>query len=326
MSPAHVAPSIAARTVANVISSNVSLDHKPETAKDGTSDEVKIEEPARKANTSRRNSPPWAAFDLPIASTEQRIGWLNSEERRRVIRVFAWLIAAELLAIISAGLITYLYVNASHSEYDSSVQSGIQASGLTSLSSLYLLLGFSIYRRTQFRLYQDRVELELARVEVRDAETKLAVQGNSHLDFTSLWEVTAKRLDYYHEIATQQANASFRRAQLAMGSGFAILLIALLASLLAETLVSSITSAFIGGLSAALGGYIGRTFLRSQETASSNLQGYFHQPLELSRILVAERLLQELPEDRRADGVLRIIEGIVRTPEDSAKGNSEQNR
>ncbi|MFG2109706.1 hypothetical protein [Micromonospora chersina] len=304
----------------------MSLDQEPEAVEEDGPGRTKIEEPVRTANNARRKSHLLTAFGLPIASTEELIGWLSSEERRRVIRVFAWLVVVDLLAIISAGLITKFYVGASYSEYDSSTRDGLQASGVTSLASLYLLLGFVFYRRAQFRLYRDRVELEQAKGEVRNAETKLAERDSSRFDFTSLWHLTSKRLDYYHEIATQQANASFRRAQLAMGSGFAILLLALITSLLAQTLVSSITIAFIGGLSAALGGYIGRTFLRSQETASGNLQGYFHQPLELSRILIAERLLQELPEDRRADGTLRIIEGIVRAPEDSTRGSSEQNR
>ncbi|MFI6236807.1 hypothetical protein ACIBD9_24885 [Micromonospora sp. NPDC050784] len=315
---------VAAETPSYVFSSNMTLDQEPELSeKDGPGGGQSDKPPQRTGSppqTHLRSTP----FGLPIASAEQRVGWHRSEERRRVIKAFTWVVAADLLAVTLVGLVRYIYVfKFSSSLFTSPIEAGLQASTLALGISLYPLVGFIFYRRTQFRLYRDRVELERAKVEVQDAESKLADRDSLHFDFPSLWGVTAKRLDYYHEIATQQANASFRRAQWAMGSGFAILLLSLITSLVAKTLVSSVTVAFIGGLSAALGGYIGRTFLRSQEAASEKLQGYFYQPLELSRILIAERLLQDLPEDRRAEGTLRIIEGIVRPPEAPAKGSPD---
>jgi hypothetical protein len=64
-----------------------------------------------------------------------------------------------------------------------------------------------------------------------------------------------------------------------------------------------------GGAAAALAGYIGRTFIRSQETAARYLRAYFDQPLAFSRYLAAERLLSsqsELKSEER-DAMLRII-------------------
>jgi hypothetical protein len=70
--------------------------------------------------------------------------------------------------------------------------------------------------------------------------------------------------------------------------GFAILAVN------AKTTTAAVTTGSLGAVGAALAAYIGKTFIRSQETAASHLRAYFDQPLELSRYLAAERL-QSMP-------------------------------
>jgi hypothetical protein len=45
-------------------------------------------------------------------------------------------------------------------------------------------------------------------------------------DFGALWTATQKRLDYYHKIATTQAERSFMYGQIAAGAGFVVVIIA----------------------------------------------------------------------------------------------------
>lgn len=254
-------------------------------------------------------------FGLPIGSSEQRIAWHESEERKRFIRFFVWCLAIVPLIALAVGFIIYVYrsTNPNTSSQATSIPLAFQGAGFSVLVACYLLvIALPVYRLWLFRLFRDRLQLQSAKGEVRDAEAKLAAKANEPLALSSLWDVTARRLDYYHDIATVQANASFRRAQLAMTAGFGILVLALVLSLIPRTLTSSLAIASIGGLSAALGGYIGGTFIKSQEAASGNLRGYFSQPLELSRFLLAERLLRELPEEKKAEGTLKLIEGISR--------------
>ena len=68
-------------------------------------------------------------------------------------------------------------------------------------------------------------------------------------------------------------------------------------------------------MAAAFAGYIGRTFVRSQESAASKLHAYFDQPLEFSRYLAAERLLAEsndLSGDQRAVILSGLVQAIAR--------------
>lgn len=129
------------------------------------------------------------------------------------------------------------------------------------------------------------------------------------LALSVLWEVTNARLSQYHRIATGQARRSFTTAQVAIGIGFMLLFGFAWLSFRTHSTAASITIAALGGAAAGLAGYIGRTFIRSQETAARYLRAYFDQPLAFSRYLAAERLLSsqsELkPEER--DAMLRII-------------------
>jgi hypothetical protein len=79
-----------------------------------------------------------------------------------------------------------------------------------------------------------------------------------------------------------------------------------------SALSGRIVVAVLGALASALSGYVSQTRIRSQEAASKNLRGYFDQPLEFSRYLIAERLLGNLPSDKCAEGILSILRGIAR--------------
>ncbi|MEW2154859.1 hypothetical protein AB0950_06100 [Streptomyces sp. NPDC007189] len=122
--------------------------------------------------------------------------------------------------------------------------------------------------------------------------------------------MTHRRLDLYHEIALGQAARSFRNAQVAMVIGFLLLGGFVVVALHASTTAGSVVAGGLGAVAAALAGYVSRTFIRSQEAAAGRLRAYFHQPLEFSRYLAAERLVADaaLGEERRAEVLGRLVE------------------
>jgi hypothetical protein len=134
------------------------------------------------------------------------------------------------------------------------------------------------------------------------------------LALRALWEVTHSRLDLYHQIATSQARRSFIAAQVASGAGFVLLVAFAVLTAHAQNTASAIATGALGAASAALAGYISRTFVRSQESAAAHLRAYFDQPLEFSRYLAAERLLAsgaDLGDDQRAAILSALVESIV---------------
>jgi hypothetical protein len=86
----------------------------------------------------------------------------------------------------------------------------------------------------------------------------------------------------------------------------------------------------LGAVAAAFAGYIGRTFVRSQESAASHLRAYFDQPLEFSRYLAAERLLAAAASDltgtQRADVLGTLAQTIVIGSNNGQHGESKDKR
>jgi hypothetical protein len=194
------------------------------------------------------------------------------------------------------------------------------------IALIVCLVAWILHLQVLRRNYADQLLLARSKQELVDAERKVenVDYGDRSLDLTSLWTLTHKRLDYYHEIATTQARTSFRNAQFAMSIGFGALALCLLISLLARGVASSIVTAVLGAAGATLGGYVARTFLRSQESAAAHLRAYFLQPLEFSRYLVVERLLDTLPDRAKTKGILTLVNGIAGIDADTTEPSPDE--
>lgn len=154
-------------------------------------------------------------------------------------------------------------------------------------------------------------ELGRRRLVFRDSELTVWSGRDDQLTLAALWEVTHSRLDLYHQIATKQARRSFFAARTAAAVGFAVLIGLAIAAIRVHSTVGAITAGTLGAVSAALAGFIGRTFVRSRESAASHLRAYFDQPLEFSRYLATERLLGGLTSEQRAGIIAALIQDVL---------------
>ncbi|MFE9416976.1 hypothetical protein ACFYMX_15180 [Streptomyces griseofuscus] len=145
------------------------------------------------------------------------------------------------------------------------------------------------------------------------------------LGLPELWKVTHTRLDHYHETALGQARRSFRSAQLAMWVGFVLLVAFVLLAVKASTTAGSAAAGGLGAVSAALAGYVSRTFVKSQEAAAGHLRAYFDQPLALSRYLAAERLLRDsgLGEEKRSEVLGALVLAMASDPQAPPGGDKQ---
>ena len=167
--------------------------------------------------------------------------------------------------------------------------------------------------------------LELAKMgpEVERREDRLTL--------AALWDITHGRMDLYHQIVTGQARRSFVAAQVAMGIGFILLVGFAVLAAEAKTTTAAVSAGGLGAVGAAFAAYIGKTFIRSQESAASHLRAYFDQPLELSRYLAAERLLadaKDLKPEQHAAIISALVQSIATAgqPGDKAKPTGRQPR
>lgn len=165
-------------------------------------------------------------------------------------------------------------------------------------------------RRDARQNFDDRMLLEEERE--RDfREAQLVAQDET--DIKELWKLTNDRLRGYHERAYRQADQSFRNAQIAIFGGFVIVAgtAAIAAWKTSLSTPSSVVVGVVGTVGAGLAAYIGRTFLRLQETTASHMRSYFDQPQETFRYLVAEKLIERLPEDQRAATVNYLVQAVM---------------
>jgi hypothetical protein len=180
---------------------------------------------------------------------------------------------------------------------------------------------------TQGRVREAEDALEAALRRSEEMSQGEDLPGQIALGLPDLWAVTHRRLDHYHGIALGQAERSFRNAQIAMVTGFLMLAGFVAVALNAGTATGSVVAGGLGAVSAALAGYVSRTFVRSQESAAGHLRAYFEQPLEFSRYLAAERLVADsnLSDEQRAEVVTALAQAMIAGPHSPAApdtGNS----
>ncbi|MFI7585927.1 hypothetical protein ACIB24_02490 [Spongisporangium articulatum] len=259
-----------------------------------------------------------------LSLAERRLMWRNSPEfteSRAIVRKI--LIAAAALGITVGGVSGLLIPLSEPQPKPVDWIFGPLVGILVGiLVAEYLASAVAVAIRNRFRRnFRDGLMLGVAQSQLQRADERVA-EGAT--DFGSLWEATQKRLDYYHQIATSQARRSFIYGQVAAGLGFVVVLISAILATLADSTASAVSAGITGISGGGLGAFIGTTFMRSQEAASQQLRDYFAQPLEFSRMLAAERLLDKLSGQDKAEATVAIIRSMTgevsaATPQNKAR-------
>ncbi|MER7675151.1 hypothetical protein [Streptomyces sp. NPDC096934] len=179
--------------------------------------------------------------------------------------------------------------------------------------------------RIQVPPASDSDEVERPEPLERPADRQPLREEAALLTLSALWDTTHARLKLYHDVALGQANRSFRSAQWAMWMGFVALGAFVAIALKASSTAGSVVAGGLGAVAAGLAGFIGRTFVRSQETAAGHLRSYFDQPLELSRYLAAERLVADprLSQEQRAEILTVLVTAMVQEPQPAVDRQAE---
>lgn len=244
-----------------------------------------------------------------VEMAARRKAWRESAGHVRIKRMMWTFVAGLPIAIAVSVLVQYIQYS-DWSRENASIDYYFPAIGVGLY--IYCLLGVTLVAGIRVKLmrdFRDRLLLGEAESDVLRAEESAAGEG-ADIQFASLWFATQRRLDYYHKIATSQARQSFLNAQIAAGLGFLVLVISAVVAGVADSASASIVAGATGVFGAALGGYMGTTFVRMQQDASTRLRAYFLQPLEFSRVLAAERLVESLDGSPRDQALLMIIRSV----------------
>lgn len=252
-----------------------------------------------------------------------RVLWVDSQEYKALKKFGVWVAVVTLLALIG--------VMVAFSLIWSRVVEQVGSLGGASVLTLYLFgtpiaAAFLIYiRMLQLkRLFNDRLTSGIAQ-QLQSEEGELAAHAtDGQLELASLWAATQKRIHLYHTIATSQAEQSFKVGQRASIAGFILVIGLGLAAAFATSGTASIAAAAVGVAGAAMSGYIGATFMKAQSEASAQLRQFFLQPVEFSRLLGAERLLNTLPDAHKAEAVQLVVRTMMPVSENSSANQEEK--
>ncbi|GAB2736770.1 TRADD-N-associated membrane domain-containing protein [Sinomonas soli] len=169
-----------------------------------------------------------------------------------------------------------------------------------------------------------RALLDAVREREQEAAAAIGATDDEAVRWTSLWTVTQERMDAYHEIATGQARQSFRNSVWAMGIGGVFVLVFGALALQASSVAGAVSAGAVSVASGAASAYIGATFIRAQFEAMRQLRQFFNQPVEFTRILAAERLIDSLEPEDRARAVHLLLERMALTAAPSEAGSDKK--
>jgi hypothetical protein len=242
--------------------------------------------------------------------------WQKSDERAEARRLnvrLVWIGAPAVIALCTLAILNVNTSVGSDSYGRFSRTSTLLLILAASVAYAFTLIGtFTLMRaRRAFRMH---LELGMAR-ELEKEESEIAADG-ADLKLATLWAANQKRIDYYHRIATAQAESGFRNGTVASFSGFVIVIAAAVVAAFAGNQTASIAAGAVGIAGGALSAYIGATFIKLQSESATQLRRFFLQPVEFSRMLGAERLIETLPGEQRVTAVQHIVGQIINPASD----------
>jgi hypothetical protein len=271
-----------------------------------------------------------------LETAREALAWRKSPEWRRIVLVA---LTAAALILASGIVLTTTGMPRRNGLLDATVLRLGAALVTAVVAAAGLLWWWRSHSRLLFR-YRYRLE-RAAEIEQAEGHETVPVAAsesagqrrwptkpeqespNIATELRSLYAATQIRIDSYHKMATMQARVSFRNAQAATAAGFSILCLAVGAALFTTSTTGAITIGSLGITGSVLAAYISRTFVRAQENTSARLQTYFAEPFELSRVLAARLLINEIAEQTERESAIGVIAtAIVTSPNDSTKERS----
>lgn len=238
----------------------------------------------------------------------RRLRWAGSPERRMFLRS----IAIQGTIWISAAISLTFWINNSQWGRPEYGQTMGDWQWITVMMWMFVIAGaypmYHVTRNHAASALDDHIRIE----QIQKDEADLAKDGRAGTEFAELWSLTQRRIDHYHQLATSQSAVAFRTGQTVMGLGFVVVLALGIAAVMAPNGTAAIAASVIAVSGASLSAFVSATFLKSQSEASAQLREFFVQPVDFTRMLGAERLLEMLDDPaQKAAAVQTLISSLT---------------
>jgi hypothetical protein len=179
-------------------------------------------------------------------------------------------------------------------------------SSLFGIATIVVLVGAYLSIAAGQRLkYNQRA----AMYRISNADQKTHVTNGSRVE--ALIRANNERLEAYHSLVTTYAESSRLTAKVVIAAGFVFLLLACGAAMIGSNKTVVVAAAAISAVGAVFTGYVASVVLRNSEGSSREVQAFFNHPIQVERILAAERLSDSLQGAGEEQAKLAIINALV---------------
>jgi hypothetical protein len=176
-------------------------------------------------------------------------------------------------------------------------------------------LVYQYFRSEKRRSYESKQIIE----DLRNKEET----DEDPLDFMVLWRNNRDQLTEYHKLVLNYASSTRQTTILTLLAGFSFLLIVGVIALFAHSVSSSIAASVVAAAGATVTGFIGNAVLHNADTSSREVLAFFAHPLDVERVLAAERLIGAMPESSQEAAKLLVVQALTRTSVTDNSPNTE---
>jgi hypothetical protein len=188
-------------------------------------------------------------------------------------------------------------------------------SAVATITGVGLLLALAYFRSEKRREFENyKIILEL--------DTEIGGDGD---DFTlpALWLANRDQLKSYHRLVLNYANSTRRTTLIALSFGFAFLVVAGALAPFARTASAAVATSIAATAGAGVTAFVAQAVLRNADSSSKELLAFFSHPLEVEKMLAAERLINGMPAGAQDEAKLLVIQALTNsTPQAGSDGDA----
>jgi len=135
------------------------------------------------------------------------------------------------------------------------------------------------------------------------------------LDLETLWTYNRDQLQRYHQLVLNYATSARKATQITLSVSFVFLLAVGTLAFFARSVPSAVASSIVVAAGATVTGFVARAVLRNAETSTQEVSAFFTHPLEVEKILAAERIIATMPEAAKEGAQLLMIQALTQSGE-----------
>ena len=115
-------------------------------------------------------------------------------------------------------------------------------------------------------------------------------EGNAErLSLSALWTLNCEQVSSYHTLVLNDSRSSRSLTSRSLTVGYAFILVTGVLTLFADSTPAVIAGGATAAAVAALTGFVTNAIIRSSESSAGGVRAFFNHPIEVDRMLAAER-------------------------------------